>query len=401
MTSMLTPTLNLVGVVFAFAGSCCAYYFSLADPSRHFYLPIWLLILYYTVGAVISDKKQYLVRPAWLAAKKAVGKYVFWFALIGGVYLVYGLHPFYVQFAPHTRQMIGDFLRLFAVAGLPYFFLVERYRYSGFEVFNDAYLRVVSFLRTLCRLDWRKLKYRTFRRGYKSLFLSWIIRLHYIPVMVEQVYHSTVRIAGIAESPNYQYTFSSTAALLVIMLFCIDATNASIGYFWESSLTGTRFRETDPHPFHWFIVLICYYPFIRFAGTFFPFPAGAEGSPLLLAHPGFEVAVNIGTLVALGGMVYVTTSLGFSYSNLSYKKIQTKGLYRFVRHPGTVCKLVFFLFSIFRYQSSFTATMFLLYGVWVLIYLTRAVCEEHFLRRFQEYRTYMASVRYRFIPGVL
>ena len=121
---------------------------------------------------------------------------------------------------------------------------------------------------------------------------------------------------------------------------------------------------------------------------------------LLSAHPAFEIAVNVCTVTALAGMVYVTTSLGFSYSNLSFKKIQTKGLYRFVRHPGTVCKLLFFFFAIFRYRSSFCFATLTLYGIWAVIYLTRAVCEERFLRRFREYQTYMDRVRYRFIPGL-
>jgi protein-S-isoprenylcysteine O-methyltransferase Ste14 len=398
---MLTPSLSVVGVVFAFAAAYAAYCLSPAEPGSHFYLPIYFLILYYTVAALVANRKRYALRPARGAAQKAIGKYVFWFGLIGGVYVFYGLHPYYVQFGPQTRRMVGNYLWLFALGGLPYFFFVERYRYSTFEALNDPYLRVMSFLRTLGRGDWPTLKYRLFTRGYKSLVLSWVLRLHYLPVMVEQVYRGIVRITENASTPDYQYTISSTAAFLVVILFCIDSTNASMGYFWESSLTGTRFRETDPHPFHWIVCLVCYHPFIRFAGTFFPFPAGAEGSPLLLAHPGFELAVNLGTIAALAGMAYATTSLGFSFSNLSYKRIQTKGLYRVVRHPATVCKLLFFLFAIFRYKSSFEFTTVALYCVWVTIYLTRTVCEERFLRRFAEYRSYMSAVRYRFIPGLL
>jgi protein-S-isoprenylcysteine O-methyltransferase Ste14 len=341
------------------------------------------------------------VRPAWLSGKKATGKYLFWFVLIGGLYSFYGLHPFYIQFAPNTRRMFENFLWLYAFGGLPYFFLIERYRYSSLEVVSDPYLRIVSFLRTLCRFQWARLQYRTFIRGYKSLFLSWIIRVHYIPVMVEQVHHALVQIAAVVTSPSHQFTVGSTAAFLVVALFCIDSTNASIGYFWESSLTQTRFRETDPNPFHWFIVLVCYSPFRNFAGTFIPFPHGVQGSPLLMAQPSFELVMNICTITSLAGMVYVTTSLGFSYSNLSYKKIQTKGCYRFVRHPGTVFKLLFFLFTIFRYQSSFNVATVTLYGVWATIYITRAVCEERFLKRFEEYRTYMGQVRYRFIPGLV
>jgi protein-S-isoprenylcysteine O-methyltransferase Ste14 len=398
---MLSPTLNILGVIIAFAIACSAFCFARVSPGDHFFLPIYLLILYYTVAAVVTDRRRYDVRPVTRSGVKAIGKYFFWLALIGGLYGFYGLHPFYIQFAPHTRHMLGNYLQLYALAGPLYFFYTERYRYSTLDAINDPYLRIISLFRTAARRDWTALRHRLFTRGYKSLILSWLVRLHFLPVMVEQVHQSTVRITGIANSSDFQFNVGGTAALLVVVLFCIDATNASIGYFWESSLTGTRFRETDPNPFHWIIVLVCYYPFIRFAGSFIPFPSGVEGSPLLFNQPWFEVFVNTGTIVSLAGMVYVTTSLGFSYSNLSYKKIQTKGLYRFVRHPGTVCKLSFFFFSIFRYRSSGNVATIALFVIWMAIYFSRALCEERFLRQFREYRTYMNAVRYRFIPGML
>ncbi len=397
---MLTPTLNVVGVILAFALAGLAYRYLPADPEKQFFLPIFFLILYYTVAAVLTNTRSYAVRPAWGAAKKAVGKYIFWFLLIGGVYQFYGSHPFYIEFAAHTRKMLGVYLWVFAIGGLPYLLFIERYRCSRFEMVNDPYLRVLSFLRTLWRLEGKKLKYRLFTRGYKSLLLSWVLRLHYIPLMIEQVYYGMANVTRIAGSPTYEYSVEGTAVFLVFALFCIDSTNASIGYFWESSLTGTRFRETDPYPFHWMVVLVCYPPFMKFAGTFFPFPHGVEGSPMLSDDPNFRLVVNVLTIVALAGMVFVTTSLGFAYSNLSYKKIQTRGLYRVVRHPGTVCKLLFFFFSIFRYRSSFCFATITLYIIWCVIYLTRAVCEERFLRQFAEYRAYMDKVRYRFIPGL-
>ena len=397
---MLSPTLNVAGVLLAFGAAGLAYRYLPADPEQQFFLPIFFLILYHTIVAVVKNTRSYAVRPAGVVIKKTIGKYVFWFLLIGGLYQFYGHHPFYVQFAAHTRQMLGTYLWLFVIGGLPYFLVVERYRYSRFDMFNDSYLRIVSLSRTMLRLDWKKLRYRLFRRGYRSMLLAWILRMHYMPVMVEQAYYGMVRITGVASSPTYQYGVEGTAAFLVMVLFCIDSTCASIGYFWESSLTGTRFREADPYPFHWMVVLVCYYPFIKFAGTFFPFPYGIDGSPLLSSDPNFRLAVNICTIAALGGMVLTTASLGFAYSNLCYKKIQTRGLYGLVRHPATVCKLTFFFFTIFRYRSSFCFATITLYIIWCTIYVTRAICEERFLRQFAEYRDYMNKVRYRFIPGV-
>jgi protein-S-isoprenylcysteine O-methyltransferase Ste14 len=397
---MLTPTLNIIGVIFAFGLSFCAYIFLSVNPDEYFFLPIYLLIFYYTVWAIVTEKKRYPVRPALLAVKKAFGKYLFWLALISWLYLFYGIHPYYFENAKYTRVMIENFLWLFAMGGFPYFFLVERYRYSRYEMVNDPYLRVLSLVHVLWNSDWRKLRYRIFKRGYKNLFLAKALRLHYISIMVEQVHGNLIETVAILGSPYYEYTIGGIAYLATKILFSIDSTNAAIGYFWESTITGTRFREMDPHPTHWFFVLVCYPPFIYFARTFAPFPEGVGAQPLL-AGTAFQIAVNVLTIISLAGMVYVTTSLGFSYSNLSYKRIQTKGLYALVRHPGTVCKLCFFFFTIFRYRGSFNATTLALYGIWFFIYIKRALCEERFLKRFREYREYMAKVRYRFIPGVI
>ncbi len=110
--------------------------------------------------------------------------------------------------------------------------------------------------------------------------------------------------------------------------------------------------------------------------------------------------VNTLTVLALLGIVLSTTCLGFSYSNLSFKKIQTRGPYRIVRHPGTVFKIAFFFLTVFRFEASFTVPIIAAYVFWMGIYITRILCEERFLMNFKEYQDYARVTRYRPIPGV-
>lgn len=171
-----------------------------------------------------------------------------------------------------------------------------------------------------------------------------------------------------------------------------------MGYFWESTLTKTRFRAVDTNAFHWIVVLMCYMPFISYASNFVPFPSG-NGS-LLIVHPLFEITVNVLTVICLLGIVLTTTCLGFSYSNLSYKKIQTRGPYAVVRHPGTVFKILFFFLSVFRFEAAYSLPIVAAYIFWMGVYIVRILCEERFLLRFQEYRNYTKMTPYRLIPRV-
>ena len=393
---MLSPLMTIIGTLFAFSISILLYLNFSLNYYYYFFAPVFLLILFHTAVNQITNKTS-RPRNDWaLVIKKSLGKYIFWLLVIYLVVWIYTHHSFYIDFAPNTVQMLIFFKKIYWVAGLPYFIFIERYKTGPFEWLNDPYLKVLSFLWTLYKRDWKSLKYRLFKSGYRTVILTWLIRFHYMPVMVEQVFWGTQRVVGHLKQPDPVLT---NEAFLVGLLFLIDAINASIGYFWESSLTGTRFRAVDTNAIHWIVAPMCYMPFIEYASDFIPFPEGA-GGVLLMSHPLFETGVNILTIISMIGLVLCTTCLGFSYSNLCYKKIQTRGPYAIVRHPGTVFKMSFFFLTTFRYAASWTLTLIGCYIFWMGIYVARLLCEERFLKRFREYREYMEVTRYRLIPGV-
>ena len=83
-----------------------------------------------------------------------------------------------------------------------------------------------------------------------------------------------------------------------------------------------------------------------------------------------------------------------------HKKIQTRGPYRLMRHPATTFKLIYFTLAFYRFAPAYTTGWLVFYLFWIGIYLTRALVEERFLRRFPDYREYMKQTKYRFIPGI-
>ena len=121
---------------------------------------------------------------------------------------------------------------------------------------------------------------------------------------------------------------------------------------------------------------------------------------LLAVRSAINTAIELAIAYSLVLYVICTSALGFSYSNLSYKKIQTRGPYGIVRHPATTCKLAFFTLAFFRYAEAYDPRWIMCFVFWISWYLCRAVLEERYLRRFPEYQAYMKQTRYRFFPGI-
>jgi protein-S-isoprenylcysteine O-methyltransferase Ste14 len=184
------------------------------------------------------------------------------------------------------------------------------------------------------------------------------------------------------------------------LVWAIDANNGGVGYFWESWFTKTRFREIDMNPLHWFVILICYVPFVGLAGQFVPFPQLAANADRLLNSDILNTSIEVVLLIFLALYVISGSALNFATSNLCYKKIQTKGPYAIVRHPATTFKLLYFFLAFFRFRGAYTFAGFLSYFIWMMVYICRALVEEGFLKKFSDYREYMNKTRYRFIPGI-
>ncbi len=115
---------------------------------------------------------------------------------------------------------------------------------------------------------------------------------------------------------------------------------------------------------------------------------------------GLLVAIKIIETLILSAHVYADISLGPSVANITLKKLQTKGMYSIVRHPGTVCKLCFWLVQSVFYKGFWSVKYIFGYSMWAMIYVLRAITEERHLKKFYEYRDYMKRVRFRFIPFV-
>jgi len=394
---MIHPLFCYLGITFSFALSLALFISGTLDVRRFFYVPVVLLIAFYTVYAVVTDKLTYQKRTFRQSVVTSTGKYLFWGFVLLAIIGLYRYHPTYRDMTPNTRVFFHHFFYAFVVCGWPYFFLADRYRYCLTNVLVDPYITVTVLLRCLKRGQFHVFKRRLVTRQTKRLLLSAALRVHFIPVMFEQVYIGAATFTFQAHAQTY-----SILLMLTTLAWLIDSNNAGIGYFWESRFTKTCFREMDPHPSHWVVTLACYVPFIFFVTGFVAdFPTLPDDTARTFSYAGVNTGIDIAMVTVLLLYMASGSALAFSYSNLSYKKIQTKGIYGVIRHPAITFKIVFFTLAFYRFAPAYTIGWLLCYVSWMAIYVCRAFVEERFLRRFSDYQAYMQRTKYRFIPGIV
>ena len=97
--------------------------------------------------------------------------------------------------------------------------------------------------------------------------------------------------------------------------------------------------------------------------------------------------------------VWGRLSLGRNIGMLpAQRKIVDRGAYRWVRHPIYTAT---FLLLIAGALFSYSLPNLVLYSLGIFWFVARTRAEEEFLRKDPMYSTYMTSVRWRWIPGLI
>ena len=397
---MIHPAFCYLFLTFSFGLSLFLCISGRIRVNEYFYLPLCLMISLYTLYAVLTDKQKYTPRTIRQVLPRALGKYIMWGLILFGIINLYKYHPLYSNYAIHTRKFFEDYFKWYLRLGFVYHFLAEKYRYCTDNLLGDPYVRLLSLFRCLYRGKFSQFKRRIIHHSYRRFYMGALFRVHYIPIMIEQVHLGMFNLTRIGRHPNFSWSLSVVVMVGMALCWLVDSNNGAMGYFWESRFSKTRFRDIDLNPIHWFVVLICYIPFNRYAADFIPFPDPPAGSAQLFSSSTFALGTDVVLLILLTLYMLSGSALAFSTSNLSYKKIQTRGPYAFVRHPATAFKLGFFFVSFFRFQSACHLLGMSMFAFWMIIYISRALVEENFLKRFPEYQAYMKKTRYRFIPGI-
>jgi len=171
----------------------------------------------------------------------------------------------------------------------------------------------------------------------------------------------------------------------------------SFGYLIESKRLNSTVKSVDNTILGWTVLLICYVPFFVFVTQIIPFPT-QDYAFFINNEITFVVRIVLSLLMLL--KMYAVVTLGAKCSNLTNRGIVTSGLYRYIRHPHYLAKLLVWWITFLPYLvHHFWALGAMIF--WTIIYFMRALTEEKHLSKDKAYRTYKKNVKWMFIPKVI
>lgn len=418
MQAALSPHFYVSSTLLVTAASLAVFHL-LGLHQDYVFLPVLGLAAVYALAYFIRQCRRHGeffidggMEPTQLL-RRALARYLVWLVVLYGGYQFYLAAPWYGGWEHQsTHRLFADFLRVYLWAGLPYFALTLTFKASKREDFYDPAIRMLHVLRQIGRQLWRRLRHgdtavpllRVLRRPYnRKVFLNLLMRAYFLPVMVEQVAPASMNTLQNLYAGLDGGRLTAWLLAIVAMLWLMDIFNAAVAYALESRWLENRSRSIDLTVGGWLVCLSCYPPLNEATGSLFafaPFVASGQPGDLVYADLDLLFVLKIAEAGLLAVHIYSDVSLGPSVANITLKKLQTRGMYGLVRHPGTSTKLGLWLLQSAFYRQFWTAKFLFGYLGWGTIYVLRALTEERHLSKFAEYRAYRKKVRHRFIPGI-
>jgi protein-S-isoprenylcysteine O-methyltransferase Ste14 len=408
----LSPHIYVLAT-FVTAASMLMIYQRVKFENQWFLLPLVALALLYAAVNLYrqiggASRFTFLDNINWiLLVKRSLARYVVWLVIIFSAKMLYHQLPFY-----GTDRFQANFLffeQLFTAyifVGLPYFLLTLIVKSSRQEDFYDPAIRLIHIVKQLVmglvREDKNKAAYLVLRnKANRKVLLNLVMRAYFIPIMVIQVLGSTLSNLEMLDRITNDNHILNFLYFVTTFLWTMDIINATLGYCLESRWLENRSRSIDMTITGWLVCFCCYEPLNQFTGALFPFaPFVATHNPqdLIVANLNFLIAFKVVEIILLCGHIYSDVSLGPSIVNITFKRLQSRGPYGLVRHPGTTTKLLYWLSQSIVYKQFWTLKILYGYSMWAAIYIGRALTEERHLKKYPEYREYIKKVKYRFLP---
>ena len=201
---------------------------------------------------------------------------------------------------------------------------------------------------------------------------------------------------------NTAWHFNSDTVSLLLFNFgiSIDMLIGIFGYLFSSALFNNQIIDTDSNLLGWIFALLCYPPLVWIMRQ-----VNDQQDNLiwidLLPH-GSVIFWLMFVIINLTWVIYwlATFEFGMTFSNLSYRRLIHKGVYRYSKHPAYISKNIYW----WLYTLPFMGVAFVSLEWWKnilgltfvsLIYYGRAKSEEHHLMKFAEYRAYAHEIEKR------
>ncbi len=222
---------------------------------------------------------------------------------------------------------------------------------------------------------------------------QWLIKGFFLPLMV------IFFLNNVTSFLDFDYSllgqgFKHTFDFMHLLLYSIDVVYAAVGYFFTFKLLNTDIRSAEPSLLGWLVCLLCYPPFWNglVGDVYLKYDNGFYWGQWLTDNPVVYVLWGLGILWLILLYSLATVSLGYRFSNLTYRGLTTTGVYRWTKHPAYIAKnLSWWMVSVpFISQGDMgdaIRSSLLLLGVNYLYFL-RAKTEERHLSHYPEYVEY-------------
>ena len=204
-----------------------------------------------------------------------------------------------------------------------------------------------------------------FLREHKSLLLNIYISINFLIFAVWNIY-SSLKEASF-DFTLISYTIQTTFLIVFVLI-------------------RKQHKLIDKNYLHQFIALAAFFSGILFIWL----PQTGGDTEKLISN----IIIFISNILGVITIINLGRSFGIL---IAMREIKTNGLYSFVRHPMYGTDI---LLRIGFIVNHFTPVSVILIVVSILCYLYRAILEEKYLSKEEDYKLYMNKVRYRFIPFV-
>lgn len=227
----------------------------------------------------------------------------------------------------------------------------------------------------------------------RSFFLKTSVKIVFIPFM----YSGFLGNLSIVLNTALQFNADAMSLLLFNFGISIDMLIGIFGYLFSSVIINNQIIDTDSNLLGWIFALLCYPPLVWIMRQVNDQQDNLIWSDIL-PH-GSMIFWLMFVVINLTWVVYwlATFEFGMTFSNLSYRRLINKGVYRYTKHPAYISKNIYW----WLYTLPFMGVAFVSVEWWKnvlgltfvsLIYYGRAKSEERHLMKFPEYRHYCNEI---------
>lgn len=283
------------------------------------------------------------------------------------------------DYAPFVNDLFVSFPVIFILV-IGYVYCVDRRLIEP----EDDYAKVGAMLNKTIALD---------KTILQKFLLKTAVKIVFVPFM----YSGFLGNLSILLNTAWQFNVDAISLLLFNFGISIDMLIGIFGYLFSSAIINNQIIDTDSNFLGWLFALLCYPPLVWIMRRVNDQQDSLIWSDVL-PHDSVIFWLTL-VIINLTWIIYwlATLEFGMTFSNLSYRRLINKGVYRYTKHPAYISKNIYW----WLYTLPFMGVAFVSAEWWKnilgltfvsLIYYGRAKSEERHLMKFPEYRQYCSEI---------